>query len=366
MIVMKFGGTSVQDAAAIRKVIEIVRGRRDEKPLVVVSALARVTRLLVEISRTDRQDELLSALRERHLSLCEELLEGELFIETVEKVESLCSSIEGQHDTPAVISVGELLSSTIVAAAMNASGPPCVWADAREMIYTDGDRMSGRPDFGKTASAIVSTVGGKDEVVLTQGFIASSEDGLPAVLGFEGSDYSAAIFGMALDASRVEIWTDVDGIRTADPRLVGETCRILRISYDEAAEMARLGARVLHPMTIYPARTRNIPIRVLNTGNPACDGSWVVRDEEIPDGPKSVALLTLEDSREIGSRALQGEAPGKSLVSVIGRNMGEAERLLVESVASSEARLAPLSISATVDESDAQRIVAQIHDKLFL
>ena len=110
------------------------------------------------------------------------------------------------------------------------------------------------------------------------------------VLGFEGSDYSAAIFGMALNAERVEIWTDVDGIRTADPRVVRDTRKIDVVSYEEAAEMAAMGARVLHPLTIEPARKRNIPIRVLNSRNPECEGTLVVRGDEVPDGPKSVAF----------------------------------------------------------------------------
>ncbi len=364
MIVMKFGGTSVQDAAAIRRVIEIVRGRLPEKPLVVVSALARVTRLLVDIAAAQDQTELLEALRTRHTDLCEELLTGALFTDTLEKVEQLCESIEGQHDEPTVISVGELLSSTIVSAAFNQAGIPCRWVDARDVLQTSGDRMSGRPDLGRVTECAPEVFRPNAGLAVTQGFIATSEEGLPSVLGFEGSDYSAAIFGMALDAARVEIWTDVDGIRTADPRYVPETCRILRVSYDEAAEMARLGARVLHPMTIYPARTKQIPIRVLNTGNPSCPGSQV--EAESADGPKCVALLTLQDSREIGSRALAGETAGQALVSVIGRNLGEEERLAVEAVSGKEATVAPLSVSVTVDADRAKTLVTEIHNRLFL
>ncbi|MBR1873012.1 MAG: aspartate kinase [Bacteroidales bacterium] len=364
MIVMKFGGTSVQDAAAIKRVIEIVKGRLSQSPLVVVSAMARVTRSLVEITSAADQRPLVEALLVRHLEACDQLLEGQLLSDTKARVESLCRGILGCHDQPEVISVGELLSSTIVAAAFNAAGIPCGWADAREMVCVGGDRMGGRPDFVKTEEAVRNALGGHG-LTVTQGFIARTAEGRSAVLGFEGSDYSAAIFGMALDADSVEIWTDVDGIRTADPRLVSDTCRIPEISYDEAAEMARLGARVLHPMTIYPARTKNIPIIVLNTGNPSCEGSRVVRNEDIPDGPKSVALLTLQDSREIGSKALAGESEGRALVSLIGRNMSDMHRLAVEETALCEAAVEPLSISVTVSASKAGEIANQIHKKIF-
>ena len=364
MIVMKFGGTSVQDATAIRKVIEIVRGRLPEKPLVVVSALARVTRLLVEATSSLEQDALLEAVRKRHMEVCRDLLSGDLLAETCGKVEAILASIAGSRDEPTVISAGELMSSTIVSAAFNASGISCKWLDARQMVLTQGDRMSGRPDLDKTAAAVRAAASSFDGLLLTQGFIATSADGLPAVLGFEGSDYSAAIFGMSLDASRVEIWTDVDGIRTADPRVVSDTCRIGRVSYDEAAEMARLGARVLHPMTIYPARMKNIPIYVLNTSNPSCEGSCVVRDEASSDGPKSVALLTLKDSVEIGSKALAGETAGKTLVSVIGRNMGEREMRVMEAFGTPE--VSPLSISVGVPAEQANDIANQIHKSIFL
>ncbi|MBR6245913.1 MAG: aspartate kinase [Bacteroidales bacterium] len=361
MIVMKFGGTSVQDAAAIQKVIEIVRSRLDERPLVVVSAFARVTRLLVEATSSLEQEALLEAARKRHFGVCRELLSGELLARTEAQVEEILTGISGCHDEPTVISAGELMSSTIVSAAFNQAGIPCKWLDARKMVLTTGDRMSGRPDLEKTAAA-VRAAASFDGLMLTQGFIATSSDGLASVLGFEGSDYSAAIFGMSLGASRVEIWTDVDGIRTADPRVVSDTCRIPRVSYDEAAEMARLGARVLHPMTIYPARMKNIPIQVLNTSNPSCEGSCVAA--EVSDGPKSVALLTIRDSKEIGSKALAGENAGMSLVSVIGRNMGEREMDVMAAFGTPE--VSPLSISVTVDAAAAGEIANQIHKKIFL
>lgn len=313
MIVMKFGGTSVQNAEAINRVISIVRGRLHDKPLVVVSALAKVTRSLCSLAKeAEAQHEenvkaLLAALRERHFLLAKELLADnpKLLENAMEDVEELIGGLEtfaggvcligelSPRSEARIISTGELLSSTIISYAFNANGVSCQWIDARRMIITDDNYLNARPDLDITESNVKRIVGAGSkgvDIVLTQGFVASTEAGAPSVLGFEGSDYSAAIFGMALGAQRVEIWTDVDGIRTADPRIVHDTRKIDVISYEEAAEMAAMGARVLHPLTIEPARRKNIPILVLNSGNPECGGSLVTRGDESPDGPKSVAV----------------------------------------------------------------------------
>ncbi|MBQ2197447.1 MAG: aspartate kinase [Bacteroidales bacterium] len=313
MIVMKFGGTSVQDEEAIGRVISIVRSRLSEKPLVVVSALARVTRLLCAVAdeagqqNEEKVRELLAQLRERHFSLAANLLSGspERLGECNRDIETLISGVANfvggvcqigelsPRSEARIISVGELLSSTIISYAFNASGITCHWIDARRMITTDDNYLSARPDLQVTEANVKRIVGMESrgtDLMITQGFVASTGKGATTVLGFEGSDYSAAIFGMALNAERVEIWTDVDGIRTADPRVIHDTRKIDVISYEEAAEMAAMGARVLHPLTIEPARKRNIPIRVLNSSNPSCEGSLVVRSDEAPDGPKSVAF----------------------------------------------------------------------------
>lgn len=313
MIIIKFGGTSVQDENAIGRVISIVSGRLKEKPLVVVSALARVTRLLctlaeeAEAQHEDNVKDCLAQLRDRHYGLAGKLLASrkDLLDQCLADVEKLISGLEtfvsgicqigelSPRSEARIISMGELLSSTIIAYAFNANDISCHWIDARRMITTDDNYLNARPDLEVTEANIKRIVGleyrGAD-LVLTQGFVASTEKGATSVLGFEGSDYSAAIFGMALGAERVEIWTDVDGIRTADPRVVPDTRKIDVISYEEAAEMAAMGARVLHPLTIEPARKKNIPIRVLNSTNPSCEGTLVVRGDEAPDGPKSVAF----------------------------------------------------------------------------
>lgn len=325
---MKFGGTSVKDKNAIERVISIVRGRMADKPLVVVSALAKVTRVLcgiaeeAEAQHLKEVDELLDSLRDRHTSLAVELLSGnpEILNNCVSEVNAVLDSLTdfahgvcqigelSPRSYARIVSTGEVLSSKIVAAAMNVYGLSCRWLDARKMIVTDCSYMSAVPDLAATEANVkrfVPEAAKGVSVVLTQGFIASSVEGSPSVLGFEGSDYSAAIFGMALDADRIEIWTDVDGIQSADPRKIADTHRIDRVSYDEASEMAYLGARVLHPLTIEPARRRNIPVHVLNSMSPDAPGS-VVTHECADVGPKTVAVKDDIDYLEITSPKIVG------------------------------------------------------------
>ena len=328
MILMKFGGTSVKDKNAIERVISIVRGRMADKPLVVVSALAKVTRVLcgiaeeAEAQHLKEVDELLDSLRDRHTSLAVELLSGnpEILNNCVSDVNAVLDSLTdfahgvcqigelSPRSYARIVSTGEVLSSKIVAAAMNVYGLSCRWLDARKMIVTDCSYMSAIPDLEATEANVrrfVPEAAKGVSVVLTQGFIASSVEGSPSVLGFEGSDYSAAIFGMALDADRIEIWTDVDGIQSADPRKIADTHRVDRVSYDEASEMAYLGARVLHPLTIEPARRRNIPVHVLNSMSPDAPGS-VVTHECADVGPKTVAVKDDIDYLEITSPKIVG------------------------------------------------------------
>lgn len=325
---MKFGGTSVKDKNAIERVISIVRGRMADKPLVVVSALAKVTRVLcgiaeeAEAQHLKEVDELLDSLRDRHTSLAVELLSGnpEILNNCVSEVNAVLDSLTdfahgvcqigelSPRSYARIVSTGEVLSSKIVAAAMNVYGLSCRWLDARKMIVTDCSYMSAVPDLAATEANVkrfVPEAAKGVSVVLTQGFIASSVEGSPSVLGFEGSDYSAAIFGMALDADRIEIWTDVDGIQSADPRKIADTHRIDRVSYDEASEMAYLGARVLHPLTIEPARRRNIPVHVQNSMSPDAPGS-VVTHECVAVGPKTVAVKDDIDYLEITSPKIVG------------------------------------------------------------
>ena len=312
MIVMKFGGTSVANFEAITRTIFIIGGKLDQKPVVVVSALSKVTDLLYRISdaaasRNEAETkELLSQLRKRHVDLAAELLaQSVLKDEAVANVNSICDSIDSiamavcslgelsDRNKAIIISKGEYLSSTIIAHAMNSKGIKTRWVDARDMMVTNNSYLKAEPDMSAIAERVPGVVAEAYEgmdAVITQGFVGVTGDGEPTVLGRGGSDYSASLIGMAVDAERIEIWTDVDGVRTADPRYVQNTKYLEKISFEEAAEMAHFGAKVLHPLTIEPAVKKNIPIYVLNSMNPSGKGTAILRNELIEDGVKSVSF----------------------------------------------------------------------------
>ena len=309
---MKFGGTSVANFEAITRTIFIIGGRLDQKPVVVVSALSKVTDLLYKISDAaaakdlPQTRELLCQLRKRHIDLTEELLaQSMLKEEAVARVNELCDSLEGiamavcslgelsDRNKAVIISTGEYLSSTIISYAMNAKGIRTKWVDARTMMITSESYLKGEPDMDAIAAKVPGVIAQAYEgmdAVITQGFVGVTSEGRPTVLGRGGSDYSASLIGMAIDAERIEIWTDVDGVRTADPRYVQNTKSLEQISFEEAAEMAHFGAKVLHPLTIEPAVRKNIPIYVLNSMNPSGKGTAILRNELIEDGVKSVSF----------------------------------------------------------------------------
>ena len=309
---MKFGGTSVANFEAITRTIFIIGGRLDQKPVVVVSALSKVTDLLYKISDAaaakdlPQTRELLCQLRKRHIDLTEELLaQSMLKEEAVARVNELCDSLEGiamavcslgelsDRNKAVIISTGEYLSSTIISYAMNAKGIRTQWVDARTMMITSESYRKGEPDMDAIATKVPGVIAQAYEgmeAVITQGFVGVTSDGRPTVLGRGGSDYSASLIGMAIDAEKIEIWTDVDGVRTADPRYVQNTKSLEQISFEEAAEMAHFGAKVLHPLTIEPAVKKNIPIYVLNSMNPSGKGTAILRNELIEDGVKSVSF----------------------------------------------------------------------------
>ena len=313
MIVMKFGGTSVASFEAITRTIFIIGGKLDRRPVVVVSALSKVTDLLYRISDAaeskdvELSEQLLSELRKRHTDLASDLLAQSpaLRDEAVARVNEICDSLSelvravcavgelSERNKAVIISNGELLSSTIICFAMNAKGIRTNFIDAREMMITNDSYMKGEPVVEEIAARVPGMVEaaykGMDAVI-TQGFIASNLKGEQTVLGRGGSDYSASLIGMSVDAERIEIWTDVDGVRTADPRRVPNTKYLEKISFEEAAEMAHFGAKVLHPLTIEPAVKKNIPLYVLNSMNPSGKGTAILRSELIEDGVKSVSF----------------------------------------------------------------------------
>ncbi len=296
MIVMKFGGTSVQDAKAIDRVAQIVQGRLADRPVVVVSAMAKVTDSLLAMGKAagggDRKTALKMArtLRERHYDTAGELLGTALFTEfhgdlgaDFEDLDELLRGIGAVGEiTPRtydyVASFGEVLSSKIVAAAFAARGLPGAHVDSRQCLLTDSSYTRAVPQFEETNERLrkrVQPLIDSGKVPVMGGFIGSTRSGITTTIGRGGSDFSAAIFGAGLNAQRIEIWTDVDGMMTTDPRLCPDARRIKVISFDEAAELAYFGAKVLHPATVMPAIQQNIPVYVLNSMNPTCEGTKI-------------------------------------------------------------------------------------------
>lgn len=312
MIVMKFGGTSVANKEAIQRAISIVRGRLDQHPVVVVSAMSKVTDSLYRIAdeaAAQHESEialLLNQLRNRHIDTASELLAdcGHFLNEAISDINTICDYLEkvalsvcalgelSARSKAIIISQGEILSSTIIAHSMNAYGIDTEWLDARKMIISTGNPLNSDPIFSEINARVPGIIekGFKNaQAVITQGFIASAIDGEPTVLGRGGSDYSASLIGMAINAERIEIWTDVDGVRSADPRYIDNTLCLEQISFEEAAEMAHFGAKVLHPLTIEPAIMKNIPIYVLNSMNPEHKGTAILANSLIGEGAKAVS-----------------------------------------------------------------------------
>ena len=298
---MKFGGTSVEDAAAINQAADIVRARIPRAPVVVVSAMARVTDTLLRLAHTamkrrfDEAEAIINELRERHMATARDLLSnrsplidevGRTIEELFRELESLARSVAtlGEltaRSQDAIVSFGERLSSVLVRAALSARGARAELVDSRRFIITDDNFTMAAPDPHETetrARAALLQLIERGVVPVAQGFIGSTAEGVTTTIGRGGSDYSAAIIGAALNAEAIEIWTDVDGLMTADPRVVAEARRIRVISFAEAAELSYFGAKVLHPSTVLPAVERGIPVHIFNTRNPSCEGTLIVRE----------------------------------------------------------------------------------------
>ena len=292
-VVMKFGGTSVADPDAIGRLLAIVGAQQASTsppnvPVVVVSALAGVTDALVKVAQLAERGEsevaaaALRALEERHLAVAAAVTTGSRarvrdevtaeFHELMGLAHGLATLREVSHRShDAVLAVGELVSSRIVAAALSDRGIPSVWVDARTVLITDDEHGGAVPDMARTCGGVrahLAPVLAGGAVPVVGGFVGATAGGVTTTLGRGGSDYSAAIFGACLDAGEIQIWTDVDGMLTADPRLVRQPRVVPHLSFAEASELAYFGAKVLHPSTILPAVSKNIPVRILNSRQP--------------------------------------------------------------------------------------------------
>ena len=364
MIVIKFGGTSVGDSDRVANAIEIVAERKHLKPIVVVSALAGVTNQLVEASEAARAQEpervaaIIEKIRQRHEEVALRLVQQksdflESFIRQLDKqIDEIKTILRGisllgeitPRATDKVMSIGEKLSSVLFAYTMMMRALPAEHVHSEEVIWTDDRFCGASPLMDRTTEAAhkaLLPLLERNRIPVMGGFIGRTIQGATTTLGRNGSDYSAAIVAAAIGADEVQIWTDVDGLLTCDPRLVPGARVIDRLSFDEAAELAQFGAK-LHPRTLEPAVTANIPVRVLNTHNPSSPGTLITRvAADASAGPRSIArkknvtMVHVTSNRMLGAHGFLAQ-----LFSIFA-----ALSISVDLIATSE-----VSVTVTVEE----------------
>jgi aspartate kinase len=366
MVVQKFGGTSVADPVAIRRLIEIVRAARTRDgrgPAVVVSAMSGVTDALLGVAAaagSSRSEDALARveqLRQRHLTAAGELVSGQAqetvaaqVGETFEQLSAVVRALAVLREVSprtldVVAAMGELLSSRIIAAALVEAGVPAEWVDARRAIVTNNDHTRAAPLMRETNAALrasVAPVLDAGRVPVLGGFVGATAEGHTTTLGRGGSDYSGALVGAGIDAAEIQIWTDVDGMLTADPRIIATPRLVPRLSFAEAAELAYFGAKVLHPSTILPAVERDIPVRILNSMRPAGTGTLITASPSL-DGTPLTGLASKRGVTVIditSTRMLMAHGFLRQVFEVF-----ERFRTAVDVVTTSE-----VSVSVTVDD----------------
>ncbi|MGN6436672.1 MAG: bifunctional aspartate kinase/homoserine dehydrogenase I [Agriterribacter sp.] len=386
MQVLKFGGTSVGSADNIKKVIDIVKNRLEkDKTIVVVSALGGTTDALLNAGQLAAQanelyKEELLRIEQRHLDTVKQLIPVQNQSSVLSLVKKMCNEIEdvcngvfllGELSTRTkdrIVSFGELLSSQIIAAAFNSAGVNTIWKDARRLIQTNTHFGNAQVNVTATRKLITDFAATfKEQLAIIPGFIAADDNNETTTLGRGGSDYTAAIIGAALDASFLEIWTDVSGMMTADPRWVSGAKVIPSISYQEAMELSHFGAKVLYPPTIQPVLGKSIPVVIKNTFAPDDAGTVIGKTPSANDNAirgissiSNIALLSLEGSGMVGvpgfSRRLF-EALSQAQINVILITQGSSEHSICVGVETPYAQRAKDVVDSTfADEIAMERV----------
>jgi aspartate kinase len=376
MIVMKFGGTSVESADAIERVASIVQGRLHRRPVVVVSAMSKATDQLLSMAAAagsgdkDKSLALCRALRERHANVATKLVANTadlLHASIAADYDALDQLLEGIYAvgelTPRtqdnVVAYGERINSKVVAAGFAAHGMKAVHVDARDLIVTDntfGRAVPHTHETNRRLAARLRPIVESGAVPVLGGFIGSTPEGITTTIGRGGSDFSAALVGAGLNADAIEIWTDVDGMKTTDPNLCPDAHRIKIISFEEAAELAYFGAKVLHPATVLPAIEKNIPVYVLNSRNPTNEGTKIVSRAPQSKNPfKAIAAkkrITVIDV--VAARMLMAHGFLRQIFEIFDRH-----KCAVDVVSTSE-----VSVSLTVDSNERIPEIAADMEKL--
>lgn len=372
--VMKFGGTSVGDVAAFQRVIGVVSSQLDRKPVVIVSAMTKVTDALLAAFDTAKKGDFAEALAslephfERHVEVSKHFIpsdkpnafNGELDLARDELSDLLMRvtrrSLPLQMLKDAIVAYGEQLSSRLLAEVLKAKGVPAQQVDSRRLIVTDDEYGAAQPIIDETNELIkleIEPLVAASEVPVMGGFIAANRAGETTTLGRGGSDYTAALVAAALEADELQIWTDVTGVMTCDPRICGDARTIPVLSYEEASELAYFGAKVLHPKTIKPAVDSAIPVRVCNTFEPTTTGTMVLaHSPEAENTIKSIAYKKNITVLRISSARMLGSYGFMSAVFQV----FERFRTVIDVISTSE-----VSIALTLDNTaEIDKIVAEL------
>ncbi|MBB6481016.1 lysine-sensitive aspartokinase 3 [Spirochaeta isovalerica] len=325
MIVLKFGGTSVENAERIDRILDIAEAQLDRAPVLVSSAMGKTTNKIEEIivhaveGDSEEAYRLTGEISDHHLNTAKEFLTGGNLESTYAAVSELMSQFSSlvkglsllhecsPRSRDALLSFGELLSTRLIAARALERGINTELLDSRDFVITDENFNSARPIGALTEKAVRDRVFPEPlKLIIAQGFISSTEKGVTTTLGRGGSDYSATIIGSALSAQEVQIWTDVDGIMTSDPRFVKGAKTIDSITYSEAGELAFFGAKVVHPATIQPAVKQQIPVLVKNSHNPQAPGTAIlpaVNDKGVKaiTGKREITVVSISSSNMLNA-----------------------------------------------------------------
>jgi aspartokinase/homoserine dehydrogenase 1 len=388
MKVLKFGGTSVGSVESIRKVAEILSSyKKKEKFVVVFSAMSGITNLLVEVgqkaSTSDiSYQQILKTLEQKHVSTAKALIDvksqGKVIAQLKLVLNELQDLLHGVYllkelsprSNDLVLSFGERLSSYLVSEYLKQVGVDVTFLDARKVIITDDGFGAAKVDFKKTDKAIKDYFKDSKTSVVTTGFIGSTEKGETTTLGRGGSDYTASVFGAALDSEGIEIWTDVDGIMTADPRKVKRAFTLPQVSYIEAMEMSHFGAKVIYPPTLQPAFKKRIPIWIKNTFNTSFEGTLINEKTSATDHSvkgissiENISMLNLTGSGMVGVPGVSGRLFGalaRNSINIILITQASSEHSICFVIDSKEA----VKARAAVEEEFEHEIKAGKIDKL--
>ena len=388
MQILKFGGSSVGTPDAITKVIAIVKQREQAMPaIIVVSAMRGVTDQLILLAQSASQGNeayktIIQNLEQKHLDAVRALLPIQQQSGTLSMVKQLINEIESNCEglfmlreltmrmQDRLISYGEILSSKIIAAAFEAEGVDQVWLDSRELIKTNSKYFNAVVDrslTNQTIQAYFASSSNEHALYIAPGFIASDAEGNTTTLGRGGSDYTGAIYAAALKASVLEIWTDVSGMMTADPRMVQNAKEIPKISYQEAMELSHFGAKIIYPPTIQPVMYENISVRIKNTFEPEHPGTLIENESPKDDNfirgissIKDICLLSLEGAGMVGIPGFSKrlfDALAKNKINVILITQSSSEHSICVGVNLQDTHLAKIAVDAEFEQEINTQVV---------